>query len=74
MTWVLIPLTALSIPIVAIICVYAYKIAKLNRTTPSPGDDQAATAMIAAMERMEARIVTLERILDAEDPKWRQRV
>ena len=71
--WILIPLTALAIPIVAIIGSFAYKIAKLYRTTPSPVDDQAAGAMIAAIERMETRIATLEKILDAEDPKWRAR-
>jgi phage shock protein B len=71
--WILIPLTALAIPIVAIIGTFAYKIAKLYRTTPSPGDDQAAGEMVAAMERMEARIAALETILDAEAPKWRQR-
>lgn len=71
--WILIPLTALAIPIVAIIGTFAYKIAKLDRTTPSPGDDLAAGEMVAAMERMEARIATLETILDAEAPKWRHR-
>ncbi len=73
MSFVLIPIVALCIPIVAIICTFAYRIAKLYRTTPSPGDDQAASEMIAALERMEARIATLESILDAETPKWRTR-
>ena len=73
MSYALIPLFALCIPIVAIICSFAYKIAKLYRTTPAPLDDQAAGAMIAALERMESRIATLERILDVEAPKWRER-
>lgn len=73
MMWILIPLTALAIPIVAIICSFAYKIAKLYRTTPSPGDDLAASEMVAAIERMESRIATLESILDDEAPKWRNR-
>ncbi|HYE00645.1 MAG TPA: envelope stress response membrane protein PspB [Alphaproteobacteria bacterium] len=32
-----------------------------------------ATALRAGIARLEQRIATLERLLDAEDPQWRER-
>jgi phage shock protein B len=38
------------------------------------GDHQnVLNEMIAALERMESRLGTLEKILDAEDPRWRDK-
>ena len=40
---------------------------------PMAADPREVAAMNALLARMEERIATLERILDAEDPKWRSR-
>ena len=40
----------------------------------SQDDQQAMDRMIGLLEKMEGRIATLEKILDAEDPRWREKV
>lgn len=40
----------------------------------SPEEQQTMERMVALLEKMESRIVTLEKILDAEDPRWREKV
>lgn len=38
-----------------------------------PEEQELASRLLALIEKMEARIGTLERILDADDPRWRER-
>jgi phage shock protein B len=40
---------------------------------PSPEDQEMTTRMVGLLEKMEARIATLEKILDVEDPRWREK-
>ena len=47
---------------------------RIKHAPPPPANDPSeVAAMNALLARMEDRITTLERILDAEDPKWRSR-
>lgn len=47
---------------------------KLGLAEPSsPEEQELMTRMVALLEKMEGRIVTLEKILDAEHPNWRDR-
>ncbi len=39
----------------------------------NPTDTKTAERLIALMEKMEKRIATLEKILDAEAPHWREK-
>ena len=48
---------------------------RIKSTPPRPSADADETAALHALiGRMEERIVVLERILDAEDSTWRQRL
>ncbi len=69
------------IPLVAILSIFVvlpwmrmhYK-SKERSQSALTGDEQLAlTELRHVAERMEARLVTLERILDAEAPGWRER-
>jgi hypothetical protein len=44
-----------------------------KRALAGIGAQPPAEDMAAALIRMEARIATLEQILDAEDPEWRRK-
>lgn len=48
-----------------------------NRNVPpspiSPEDQEMTARMVGLLEKMEARIATLEKILDVEDPRWREK-
>jgi phage shock protein B len=72
-----VPLVAFMpfIMVIAVVwIVFHYR--RLNRTDRHlSGEDQAAMErMIGLLEKMEGRIATLEKILDAEDPRWREKV
>lgn len=43
-------------------------------TPPSAEDQELMTRMVTLLEKMETRIGSLERILDADHPKWRERL
>ena len=75
----IVPILALMIPITAIIAFFVTVIAiagmfrrKGSAAEALPeGMEQEMRAMTQALARMEDRLLTLERILDAEQPKWR---
>jgi phage shock protein B len=47
---------------------------KGSKATPASAEEQEMTGrMINLLEKMENRIVTLEKILEAEDPRWRDK-
>ncbi len=45
-----------------------------NISLTTQGEQETMERMIGLLEKMEGRIATLERILDAEDPRWREKV
>jgi phage shock protein B len=69
------------IPIVAILSIFVvlpwmrmhYKSLERNQSALTGDEQQALSDLRHTAERMEARLVTLERILDAEAPGWRER-
>jgi len=72
---------ALMIPIVAIVSVFVvrpwlrmhYESLNRNRSALSVDEQQAMVDLRLIADRMENRLVTLERILDSESPGWRDR-
>lgn len=47
---------------------------KMGLAAPSsPEEQELMSRMISLLEKMEGRIVTLEKILDSEHPRWRER-
>jgi phage shock protein B len=54
--------------------VFHYRAKRRVETMSSPEDQQTMERMVALLEKMEGRIITLEKILDAEDPRWREKV
>lgn len=49
---------------------------RVNRSglAASPEEQQTMERMVNLLEKMEGRIVTLEKILETEDPRWREKV
>ena len=43
-------------------------------TPPSAEDQDLMNRMVTLLERMEGRIGALEKILDADHPRWRERL
>jgi phage shock protein B len=60
--------------IVIVWLVFHYR--RLNRIShmTSGEEQQTMERMVGLLEKMEGRIATLEKILDAEDPRWREKV
>lgn len=54
--------------------VFHYRAKRRGETMSSSEDQQTMERMIGLLEKMEGRIATLEKILDAEDPRWREKV
>jgi phage shock protein B len=54
--------------------VFHYRRANRMDRQVSGEEQQMMERMMALLEKMEGRIVTLEKILDAEDPRWREKV
>ncbi|MDZ5646664.1 envelope stress response membrane protein PspB [Nitrospirillum sp. BR 11828] len=70
MSPLLIPITALLIPIVALVTRYMIRARELQAQGLS---DNAAGDLLARADRLEQRVQQLERLLDAESPGWRAR-
>lgn len=54
--------------------VFHYKRGRRSGTAISSEDQQTMERMVNLLEKMEGRIITLEKILEAEDPRWREKV
>lgn len=54
--------------------VFHYKRHRRGEVVHSQEEQQTMERMVGLLEKMEARIITLEKILDAEDPRWREKV
>jgi phage shock protein B len=50
-----------------------YKVRKAEAGSLAVEEKQALEGLARTAERMDQRLGTLEKILDAEDPKWRDR-
>lgn len=46
---------------------------KTNTQELTGEESEVAERMLALMEKMENRIATLEKILDVDDPRWREK-
>ncbi len=51
---------------------YRHKEKTAHNTVPG-SDPELAERMLTLIEKMEGRIDTLEKILDADDPRWREK-
>lgn len=51
-----------------------YRRSRRMDTMTSGEEQQTIERMVGLLEKMEGRIATLEKILDAEDPRWREKV
>lgn len=70
----LVPLAPFLMVVAIVWIVFHYR--RLNRTDKgvSGEEQQMMERMVGLLEKMEGRIATLEKILDAEDPRWREKV
>ena len=67
-----IPIVALLVP-VAIVWIVTHYRAQRYKATHISADDQAGIETLTRVaERLEERVATLEKILDVEQPRWRQ--
>lgn len=70
----IVPIMPFVMVIAVVWIVFHYR--RLNRLEGrTTGEEQEAMErMILLLEKMEGRINTLEKILDAEDPRWREKI
>jgi hypothetical protein len=73
---VIIPILAILLPVFLLggLILFALVIGRLFRPVPTTTDEHIVADLMAALARMDQRIATLERILDADEPKWRARL
>ena len=60
--------------IVIVWMVFHYRRQNRISQASSPEEQQTMERMVNLLEKMEGRIITLEKILEAEDPRWREKV
>ncbi len=70
----------LKVPTILFMCIVAplwimahYKVRRREAGKLSADEQGALEGLTRAAERMETRIATLEKILDAEAPQWKER-
>lgn len=72
-----IPVVAILGPFVFVLALvwmkHHYKAHEHQAGALAADEKQALEALLRLGERMDQRLTTLEKILDAEDPKWRDR-
>lgn len=72
--WFMLPLTFIFMAVVLPVWLIAHYATRWRTAkTLSPGDEKMITELWETASKMESRINTLERILDAEAPDWRNR-
>lgn len=69
--WVLIPITALCIPIVAILAGVLKEKYRAQQSVVTDSEREQLQELINIADRLTERVATLEAILDAEVPDWR---
>ncbi len=69
--WILIPLTALMIPIVSILASVFKARYRAQQSSITDEDRDRLADLVRVANSLESRIATLESILDAEIPDWR---
>ncbi len=69
--WILIPLTALMIPIIAILASAFKARYRAQQSSITDEDRDRLADLVQVADTLAKRIATLESILDAEFPDWR---
>ncbi len=69
--WILVPLTALMIPIVAILASVFKARYRAQQSSITEEDRERLADLVRIADSLGSRIATLESILDAEVPDWR---
>ena len=70
----LVPLAFFATVVAIVWIVVHHRKRDRNIGLTTQGEQETMERMIALLEKMEGRIATLEKILDAEDPRWREKV
>ena len=69
--WILVPLTALMIPIVAILASVFKARYRAQQNSITEEDRERLADLVRVADSLDSRIAILESILDAEVPDWR---
>ena len=69
--WILIPLTALMIPIIAILASVSKALYRAQQSSITDEDRERLADLVQVADTLANRVATLESILDAEFPDWR---
>ncbi len=69
----MVPIIVFLVIVAPIWLVLYYGTRRREANTLSADHHHILNQMVSSMERMEDRIGTLEKILDAEDPRWRDK-
>ena len=70
----LVPLAFFATVVAIVWIVFSHRRRDRNIGLTTQGEQETMERMIGLLEKMEGRIATLEKILDAEDPRWREKV
>ena len=73
MDYIVLPLSVFFIFVAPLWLILHYRSKKHASEGLSGDDQQKLQELVARAEQMQERIVTLERILDAEVPQWRRK-
>ena len=70
----LVPLAFFATVVAIVWIVFNHRRVSRTGQAASPEDQQTMERMVNLLEKMEGRIITLEKILETEDPRWREKV
>ena len=70
---IFVPIVVFLVFVAPLWLILYYSTRRREANTLSADHQGILNQMIASLERMEGRIGTLERILDVEDPRWRDK-
>ncbi|MDX2322053.1 MAG: envelope stress response membrane protein PspB [Moritella sp.] len=73
MDFIQIPLTVFLVFVAPLWLILAYRSKRQSNQGLSEKDQENLQALINRTEQLQKRIISLESILDAETPKWRER-
>jgi phage shock protein B len=70
---IFVPIVIFMVIVAPLWLILYYSTRRREANTLSADHQTILNQMFASMDRMEARIGTLEKILDVEDPRWRDK-
>lgn len=73
MVMIFVPIVVFLVIVAPIWLVLYYGTRRREANTLSADHHHVLNQMMSALERMDDRLGTLEKILDAEDPRWREK-